>query len=354
MTFRACIVKHPYYPNFPWESARYSNPEQTLGLFRYGSQNISFMIGTKADMWIVEGLSVRPAFFIDEKHPGVFKELYEAHNTVLWSAIPWDEYDIVITIDPILSERKDIVECQPQTLWIYAEPDHRAARAKSAAYSRPWKPYDLFWDHFMRADDQLHTLPQSVSFPYFTNPDIMRNLVKPTRETGVFLDSRYIFGLTKRERGTIAMEFETLCGLPIKYPPLDGQESRAAPRTRNLVEGKMLRTADFLKLLGSCKYFATWRGKGTGGQAALEAAALGLIAIANDNAAYPRMLCHPTCLVKPNEIPRKVMRLIRKIERDPGWQAEILLHQDEALWEKFWDGPLGILEKALKMKRAGR
>lgn len=349
--FRACIVKHPYYPNFPWESARYSSPEETLGLLRYGSQNISFIIGAKVDVWVIEGVSVRPAFFIDKKFPEVFKGLYEAHTAVSWSEIPWDEYDIVITVDPILSERKDIARRRPRTLWVYIEPDHRAGRAKSAAYGWPWEPYDLFWDDLMRADSRLYTLPQSVSFPHFANPGIMRNLVKPTKDPRVFLDSRYVFGLTRKERAVAAGELGALCGLPIVYPPLDGQESRTVTRTQYLVEGKMMPTADFLSLLGSCKYFATWRKKGTNGQATLEAATLGLIAIANDNAVYPKMLCHPTCLVKSDETPRKVMRLIGKIEKRPELQAEILAHQDKAIFEEFWNRPLEILEKAMEMKR---
>jgi len=351
---RVCIVKHPYYLNFPWESARYSTPEQTLSLFKYGSQNISLIIGTKADVWVVEGMSVRPAFFVDKKHPADFKEMYKVHKTVSWSEIPWDEYDIVITVDPILNERWEIVRRRSHILWVYIEPDHRAGRARNAAYGGPLEPYDLFWDDLMRADGRLYTLPQSVGFPHFANPDIMRDLVKPTLEPGVFLDSRYVFGLTNRERDNIAMEFETMCGLPIKYPPLDGQESRNVSRIRYLMEGKILHTADFLKMLGSCKYFATWRKKGTNGQATLEAAALGLIAIANDNAVYPRMLCHPMCLVKPNATPRKIMRLIGKIERHPELQAEILAHQDRVLRTRFWCEPLGILEKALEMKRQGK
>ncbi len=350
--FKTCIVKHPYYPNFPWESARYSSPEQTLSLFRYGSQNISFIIGTKADVWVVEGISVRPAFFVDTKRPNVFREMYEVHKAVSWAEIPWDEYDIVITVDPILNEREDIVKSQPRTLWVYIEPDHRAPRARRAAHGGPLIPYDLFWDDLMRTSSRLYSLPQSVGFPHFANPDIMRDLIKPTLGPGVFLDSRYVFGLTEKERSHMAREYGDLCGLPIKHPPLGGRESRTSNRIHYLMRGELLHTADFLKLLGSCKYFATWRQKGTNGQATLEAAALGLIAIANDNAVYPKMLCHPMCLVKPNEIPRKIMRLIGKIERHPELQAEILAHQDKALWEKFWHRPLGILEKALEMKRA--
>jgi len=340
--------------NFGWESARYESPEQMLRLFKYRSHNLSFMIGMRVDMWIVEGQTVAPAFALDKADPKVFRALYKAQPAVDWSAIPWDYYDIVITFDPILNKKQGIVKKRPHILWIYNEPSHRSGRAQAAARGGPWKPYDLFWDHFMRAPRQLVTLPQPISFPYFANPDIMRALIKPTNAGGVFIDSRHMVERSEGERASMVREFQGMCGLPVKYAPLDGQiteETRYA-RSLFLVQGKMLECADYLKLLGSCKYKLCWRRKGTGGQGTLEAAALGLIAIVNDNAAYPKMLCHPTCLIPPGGPPRKGLRLIQKIEKDPDWQAEILAHQDKMLRTRFWRDSLELLEQALKMKRA--
>ena len=339
--------------NFGWESARYESPEQMLRLFRYRSHNLSFMIGMKVDMWIVEGQTVAPAFALDKADPKVFRALYKAQPATPWSVIPWDDYDIVITFDPILSKKPGIVKKRPHILWIYNEPSHRSGRAQAAARGGPLEPYDLFWDHFMRASHRLTKLPQPISFPYFANPDIMRALIRPTNEGGVFIDSRHVVELSKSERASMAREFQEICGIPVKHSPLDGRithESRYA-RSLYLMQGKMLECADYLKLLGSCKYKLCWRRKGTGGQGTLEAAALGLIAIANSNAAYPRMLCHPTCLIPPGGPARKGLRLVQKIEKDPGWQAEILAYQDKKLWARFWDGPLEILSEALRMKR---
>jgi len=351
---KICVVKHPYYMNFTWESARYENPEQMLKLFKYRSQNLTFVIGMKADVWIVEGKTVSPAFALDKVDPKTFRALYEAQPTVPWSAIPWDDYDIVITIDPILNKKQEIVKKRPNVLWLYNEPSHRSGRAQAAARHGPLKPYDLFWDDFMRAPQRLTKLPQSISFPYFANPDIMRTLIKSTNENGIFIDSRHVVELSRNERMNAVREFQGICGIPVRHAPLDGQITEESRYTRSLlmVRGKMLECADYLKLLGSCKYYLVWRRKQTNGQGALEAAALGLIVIASDSV-YSKMLCHPSCLIPRGGPARKGLRLIRRIEKDLDWQAEILTHQDKMLWKKFWNRPLEILNAALEMKRKG-
>lgn len=349
---KICIVKHPYYPSFGWESARYKSPEQMLQLFRYKSHNLSFAIGMKIDMWVVEGMSVSPAFSLDTEAPKVFRALYKAQKTVPWSTIPWHEYDVVIAIDPIISD--EIIRAHPQILWVYNEPSHQSGRAQRAARHGPLGAYDLFWDDYMRAPRrQLTKLPQPISFPYFGNPDIMRALIKPTNEGGVFIDSRHVVGLSKSGRASMVQEFQSICGIPVKHAPLDGRITHETRYTRSLflIWGKMLKSIDYLKLLGSCKYSMIWRRKKSNGQAALEAASLGLVAIANSNAVYPAMLCHPTCLIPPGGPPRIGLRLIKKIEANPDWRAKILVHQDKMLWEKFWNRPLEILNKALEMKR---
>lgn len=338
--------------NFAWESARYESPEQMLRLFKYRSQNLTFVIGMKVDVWIVEGKTVSPAFSLDKADPKVFKALYEAQPAVPWSAIPWDDYDIVITIDPILNKKREIAQMRPNILWVYNEPSHRSGRAQAAARHGPLEPYDLFWDDFMRAPHRLTKLPQPISFPYFANPDIMRKLIEPTNEDGVFVDSRHVVERSKGERTNMAQEFRGICGLPVKYAPLSGQITEKTRYTRSVLvaQGKMLECADYLKLMGSCKYYLVWRRKQTNGQGALEAAALGLIVIASDSV-YSKMLCHPACLIPRGGPARAGLRLVQKIEKDPDWQAEILAHQDKVLRSLFWDRPLEILNNALMMKR---
>jgi len=349
---KICIVKHPYYMNFTWESARYESPEQMLKLFKYRSQNLTFVIGMKADVWIVEGKTVSPAFSLDKADPVVFKALYEAQPAVPWSTIPWDDYDIVITIDPILNKKQGVVKSRPNILWLYNEPSHRSGRAQAAAQHGPLEPYDLFWDDFMRAPHRVTKLPQSISFPYLANPDIMRALIKPTNDGGVFIDSRHVVEQPKGMRVRMVKEFQDICGVPVKYAPLEGQITEETRYSRSVlvIRRKMLECADYLKLMGSCKYYLVWRRKLTNGQGALEAAALGLIVIASDSA-YSKMLCHPTCSIPRGGPARTGLRLIQKIEKDRDWQVEILAHQDKMLWKKFWNKPLEILSAALELKR---
>lgn len=346
---KACLVKHPYYMNWGWNSFQYSDPEQVWDAFNFKSHNMSFIIGLKADMWVIEGQIKDPAFAIDRIDPKGLAELVAAHERVPWSAVPWEDYDVVITIDPIIS--KKLAEKYSNILWIYNEPSHRSGRSQEAVRGGPEKPYDLYWDHYLRPSRKLKGLPQSIGLPYFTSPDIMRDLVKPTNEPAVFLDSRHVFEIPRRERHAMAHDYRNMCGLQVRHAPLDGKISRSFSRIYYLSRNRMLNCRKYLTHLGSCKYKLIWRKKAILGQGVLEAAALGLIAIGNSNGIYHKLICHPTCLIPPGGPARRGLRLIQKIEKDPDWQKEILAHQDRVLWERFWHGPLELLGRALEIKR---
>jgi hypothetical protein len=318
---KVCFVKKPNYTDWGWESYKYSNPEEVMGSWKLCSHDISLAVGKKADMWVIG-------------------------RGAEWDSIPWGDYDIVITAGAIASP--ELMARHPKTLWICA--------------GTSGKNYDLYWDHRLRATSELNELPQGIGFPYFTSPDVMRGFVIPAEANHrnpkhfvenrvVFIDSRHMFAIPRGHRHRDAHEYHHMCGLRVWHAPLNTVEKPGDNRAEFVAKNMMIHGKAYLEHVGACKYSVTWQKGAILGQGAAEAAALGLIVIANSNGIYHKMVCHPTCLVPPGCSPRKVFNLVNKIEKDPSWREEILAHQDKVLREKFWNEPLAILEKALGMKR---
>lgn len=346
---KGCIVKHAYYPNFTWKPKRYSGALDMLRAFPFRSQNISLVVELKADIWPIKGMN--QDYRAGRDDPNGVAALYGVHKTVSWSAVPWEKYDVIISCEPIIPE--SIIKAYPKTLWVYNEPSHRCGRAAKAAgpSGSPIGGYDLFWDDYCRAPVKLIKIPQSISFPYLMNYELMRRLIKVTQKETAWIDSRHIVYESLGVRREMVREFSQICGLPICHAPIDGVWDKGKVSDRTLLaEGKMLPAIDYLSLLGRNKYFLAWRDRVVQGQAVLEAAGLGLIVIANKSGVYHKMLCHPKCLISDGGPPRIALRLVKAIEKDETLQQEILAYQDLMLGTRFWSGPLAILHKALEMK----
>lgn len=321
-----------------WESSQYTNPWKTLNAFVFKSKTLSLAIELEADIWIVEGCDHILGGTSSEYLQGIMKQ----HQTVPLSAIPWHQYDIVISILPIIPDK--IIKRFPGILWCYYPLTHISKLTRHSR-QKPYGKYDLFLDHSSMGKKfnavtwkgkLLSGLSQSVSFPFPTNPDTMRTLIQPTNESAVFLDTR----LVKKEP---LSWFEKRCDLPVRCSP------EPASSGRKVLAGKFTKMKEYLGALGGCKYFLLCRKPNFVGQAALEAAALGLIVISGPGV-YPNVLCHPACLIESNN-PRQGLNAIKRIEKDAGLQKEILAHQDAVLWQRFWKEPLNTLHIGLEMKR---
>jgi len=352
---RTCaFVKLACEENLPWESVRYSDPQSLLDAFIFRSLGFCLAVEYKADFWAVkwrgEATNVRPGALRED--PGGVKRMVRAHkNVVDWDDVPWGEYDMVISIGPIVPKR--IVRKFPNVLWTYRETAIRCQRAEDAARGGPLGGYDLYADAMLRSRPTLKKLPQSVGMPYTQHPTMLRDLIGPTHEPAVFLDSRSV-PLDKRKRTAQFAEFSSLCGLPIRHSLIEGRTTQPVRFFTELTAAKVPRQRRYLELLGACKYQVI-RDFGKSqllGDAVIEAVAMGVIPITHDEAIYGRMVCHPQSLLPRGSIWRRKLRRIQKIESNPGLQREILEHQTEALRRKFWAEPLAIYEKALRLKRA--
>lgn len=348
---KLCFVKQPYNYDATWQSLRFPGSAELLDAFVFRPMHISLLIEFEADIWVVKGEGVASQTW-KQNEPEGFAAIYAAHwNVVSMLEVPWEDYDIVISIDPLIPDK--IIKRHSNTLWAYYEIEHRCGRSSRAAGpgGGPYGGYDLYLDHYMRATRGLHRLPQSIAFPFMYNAKTMRSLVRLTHNPAVFIDTRHV-PRGKDVYAGMSREFAQICGLPIKFA---GVREKLVEETRyyllELVAGKHYRAKEYLEMLGACKFFLGWRKRAILGQALVEAASLGLIGVGNANGVYHKMICHPMCLIPPSGIARPGLKAIWGIEAVPDLQKEILEYQDGVLRERFWEQPLRILRDALKIKR---
>ena len=326
---KGAFIKQGFSSTFAtWESLKYPGPEKLLDAFRFKSKLFSLLVELRADIWVVSGGKQIDGTFCSEFSRKIVKQ----HKTAPISHVPWDKYDVVISVLPFIPRR--IIEAHPKILWVYCSIGH-VSKLHRRSLGKVWDSYDLFLDH-ASVGGELKRLPSSVPFPFPTNHGLLKELIQPTNEPAVFLDTRLL-------RKAPLWWFEKRCNLPVRCSP------KPAINGRRILSGRFTGTKEYLEALGSCKYFLVSKKQNSIGQAALEAAALGLIVMSGPGV-YPSVLCHPRCLTAPNN-PRQGLNVIKEIERDANLQKEILAYQDAVLWTTFWKEPLGLLRDALKMKR---
>lgn len=264
-------------------------------------------------------------------------------NVMASSDIPFEEYDVVITFDPIL----DVPE-RSRTLFSYYMQEHWD-RLYHQSLQKPIGHYDLFLAHMMDADQEITSLPQAISFPYLRAPEVVRSTFQvKEKEEVVWVDWRTLTTLAMTEQWDKAAEaaakrLEEVIGLPLCYkgdfnenpygiadPPLWGDAAR------------------YLEEMGRCKYYIGVGRYSGAGQSLCDAASLRCVCIGEQDKAYHRLVCHPTCLCEDMfDMPQKV----RNVIASPDLQEEVLAWQDERLQHWFIEKPLAILERAIKLKR---
>ena len=97
---KACFVKASDMINWPWESLRYPGSKQLLDFLVFSSLDFSLMVEFKSDIWVIRRKDAavsasKPLLGVMKKH----------RNIVLPSEIPWKEYDIVVSADPIIDKK---------------------------------------------------------------------------------------------------------------------------------------------------------------------------------------------------------------------------------------------------------
>lgn len=348
---KLCIVKQPYVAALTWASHRFTSGEDLLTRCFFRASNLSLLVALQGDIWVVEDGEFRSGSYDQWAQDKAAMEVFYAKSTaVSMEDVPWGDYDIVISVDPIIPDK--IIKEHPKTLWCYHPCEHTTwdfVESKRA----PIGAYDLFHDYTLTSPYVVETLPQAISFPHIVRADVLHDLIKPTNDSIVFLSGRMVRPHTdgpnlfaSPPKSETTNTYREISGLPIKYPMVFNMGKTAALIAMSLIPSQ----ADFWNDLAACKYLLHVPVQPRDvGQILIEAAALNLIVISSYKEAYS-VVCPPESLVRPGDVSAG-LRKIAEIESDKLLQKNILAEQRARLRYYFWDEPIQILEEALEMKR---
>ena len=344
---KTAIIKQIYDAQGPWSSVKWqdTDPEKIFDIWPATITFWGIACLLKADWYVVSQGKLKSDYVTDILKNSARARIMEKYtkNVVDIKDIPLDDYDLVITLDPILE-----IPRPTKTLFAYFVPEHWD-RLYSMSLSKPLGNFDLFLAVMLDSQPELVKLPQSVSFPYPCDPDITRSFFQSDeKEEAVWAEWRLLcaMGMTSswNESAEKAVKrLEDLIKIPVRYK---GNFNKTPfgisdpPSWRDAV--------DYLKAISRCKYYiAAGRYSGPG-QGVREAASLGCICIGEQDKLYHRMVCHPDCLCFDMvSMPQILKRLISST----ALQQSALDYQNKALKQKFASEPLALLEKAVKMKQ---
>jgi hypothetical protein len=345
---KVALVKQVLDVCGPWSSIRWDEtaPEKIFELWPGKGQFWELTCILKADWYVTpqrQATDYTRCAVLD--HAG--REamiLRNSCNVIEPGQIPFNDYDLIITVDAFL----DVPSCS-RPLFAYYASEHKDRHYVDSRRG-PLRNYDLFLDHMMEASEDLISLPQSIAFPYLRDPDTSRSVFHRDREEAIGIDWRTVATLTLADFNdpwneaceSAARRLEDVLGLPLRYtgelfkgfygvndPPLWGHSRR------------------YLNMISGCKYYLAAGRISGAGQGLADAASLGCICIGQKDKAYHRMLCHPECL---SESLIGIPRIVKKIINSPDLHGTILAHQDRALRSGFVQGPIILLEKAIRWK----
>lgn len=344
---RVALIKQVLDVFGPWSSVRWdeTSPQYLFEIWPGKAVLWEMTCLLRADWYIIpQKLETDYTRDAVRKHPGRADLVTKyTRNVVTPSEIPFEEYDVVITFDPIL----DVPE-RSGTLFCYYMQEHWD-RLYRQSLQRPIGNYDLFLAHMMDAEQGLISIPQAISFPYLRAPEVMRSTFQmEEKEEVVWIDWRTLTTLGMTEQWDKAAEaaakrLEEVIGIPVRYKGDFNQNPYG------ITDPPLWRdAARYLQALGQCKYYVAVGRSSGAGQGLCDAASLGCICIGERDKVYHRMICHPACLCDDMlDLPKKV----RSVVLSPHLQREVLAWQDERIREWFIREPLASLERAIDFKR---
>lgn len=345
---RTAIVKQVFDICGPWSTVRWqeTTPERIFDSWPGKGQFWELTCLLKADWFVIPQQQITDyTRWAVLNHPG--REalvLRHSRGLIEPAEIPFNEYDLVITIDAILD-----VPSGPRPLFVYYASEHKD-RHYLKSRQEPLRNYDLFLDHMMEAPADLSSLPQTIAFPYLRDPDLIRAVFRSEREEAIGIDWRTIATLALADfddpwndaSEAAAKRLEEVLGLPLRFT---GELFRGIYGVNDPPRWGHARR--YLEMIAKCKYYVAAGRISGAGQGLADAASLGCICIGQEDKAYHRMICHPECLSNSLiEMPK----IFRRIARSPNLHEEILAWQDRAVRKNFVEGPVAILEQAIRWK----
>ncbi len=344
---KVAIIKQIYDAQGPWASVKWqdTNPSKIFDIWPGTITFWGLACLLKADWYVAKQGKLKSDYVLDILKNQPRARLMEKYttNVVDIKDIPLDEYDLVITLDPILEVPK-----KSKTVFAYFVPEHWD-RLYNQSIEKPLGNFDLFLAVMLDTRPQLLTLPQSVSFPYPFDATVIADMFPSVEKKEVaWAEWRLLsaLGMTRMWSQNAEVAVKRLENI-IKIPVYQKGNFNKTPF--GLSDPPSWRDAlAYLGELNQCKYYiAVGRYSGPG-QGIREAAALGLICIGEQDKLYHQMICHPKLLC-PDMV--SMPNILKEVIASPVLQKEALDYQKRALEQKFAKEPLELLQKAVQMKK---
>jgi hypothetical protein len=347
---KVAIVKQVLDTLGPWTGLRWEE-SSAESLFRFWPcKGLHWEMATllRADWYIVpQQLNTDYIFDSVLKRAGQAEVLRKyTRRITLPEEIPFESYDLVITLDPILK-----FPAGRSTLFAYFVAEHWDWRYRKSL-RQPLANADLFFAHMLDAPSELGRLPQAIAFPYVRDMRTMRETF-PAKERvdAVWADWRTLAALSPAKSGQeppapqrAADRLGEALGLPVAFRSFSMglYHGEDPPRWGD--------AAEYLREMSQQKYYLCL-GRGSGaGQGLADAACLGCICFGERDKVYHRLLCHPETLCGDlQDLPR----CLRRVRASEDLQREVCAWQEQKLQRHFIEEPLNLLQQAVRQKRGG-
>ena len=332
------IVKQRYDLFGPWSSDKWDAADPLSVFRKWPSRYLYFEMThlLQADWFVLpfchDSKNVRQLL---DRHQQTLDDNMEYIRSV--DDIPVDDYDVVISLDPILRPPRD-----SKTLYAYYQNEHHHSEYTHSLYA-PLHGYDLFLDHMLKGPAWVYDLPQPVAFPYLRNPDIARKICNGEHADSIWFDKRFIMMLSHGSETFHRGGFEdTISSLEKR---LHVQVAFRHADYENVIGWGD--PHEYMRAMAACSYYVNLIACGAG-QGLCDAASLGLICFGSPKLPYHKVICHPVCLC--NDLSELEWKLTM-VRGSSDLQQEIRSWQDAALSDVMVTQPLRILQSAVDMKR---
>ena len=335
---KVAIVKQRYDLFGPWRSEKWDAGDPLRVLGKWPSRYLYFEMThlLQGDWYVLpfchDSKNVRQRL---DKHQQALDDNMEFIRSA--NEIPVDEYDVVISLDPILRPPRG-----GRTLYAYYQNEHHHSEY-TRSLRAPLPGYDLFLDHMMNGPGWVYDLPQPVAFPYLRNPFVARMICPGDMSDSAWFDKRFIMMLTHGSEafhrggfGDTLSLLEMRLQIPVRFRNADYE---------NIVGWGD--PYDYMREMSESRYYVNLIACGAG-QGLCDAASLGLICFGSPKLPYHKAICHPVCLC--NDLSELEWKL-PMVRSSSDLQQEIRCWQDAALSDRMVTQPIRMLQEAVEMKR---
>jgi hypothetical protein len=348
---KVAFIKQVLDVHGPWSSILWENttPRRLLDVWPGKATFWEMTCCLKAD-WYVVPQQLSSDYTRDVLKYPRHKEmiLRNTRDVIAPGKIPIEDYDLVITFDPILAAPSGT-----HTLFVYFVVEHWD-RLYNQSLRAPLGGYDLFLAHMMDAPEHLSSLPQALAFPYLRDPDAVRAAFPAEKEDALWADFRTLttlgmaetYGMWVASGHAAAQRLEETLRLPVRYRGSFNENPYGVSDPPAWGDA-----ANYFDDMARCKYYVAVGIINGAGQAICDAASLGCLCIGQQEKAFHRLICHPAALcAHMMELPRR----LKAITGSRDLQEEIREWQDTQLRDFFERRPLALLEQAISIKSGSR